>query len=239
MVRSSGSRRCCESGLEPTKPNAQARTFARLPSRATTSGMFSGRLKGFVPVLLFSVCAATAEPIEPSAIEVIDGDIIRANGRTIRLIGFDAPETGSHARCESERTLAAKATFRLRQLVSAGGLDLRLVPCACRPGTEGTPHCNYGRACGVLTAAGKEVGVLRISEGLARSYVCGRTSCPTRKPWCESMNGPSQSSAHAAVTYLPSNERINRHGSKPIAAATSRNSITSSRRSPPPSYFAT
>jgi hypothetical protein len=53
--------------------------------------------------------------------------------------------------CESERALAAKATFRLRQL-SAGGLDLELIPCACRPGTEGTRQCNYGRACGVLTA---------------------------------------------------------------------------------------
>src|SRR6516225_8456285 len=85
---------------------------------------------------------------------------------------------GSSAlRRESERMLAAKATFRLRQLVSRGGLDLQLVPCACRRGTEGTPHCNYGRACGTLTAAGKDVGELLISEGLARNYVCGRTTC--------------------------------------------------------------
>jgi hypothetical protein len=60
--------------------------------------------------------------------------------------GFDAPESGFRAQCESERALAAKATFRLRQLVSAGGLDLELIPCSCRPGTEGTRQCNYGRA---------------------------------------------------------------------------------------------
>ena len=149
-----------------------------------------GRLHSQIWLVILSVlavCSTTlgfAQPIEPRAIEIIDGDTIRANGRTVRLVGFDAPEAGYHARCESERALAAKATFRLRQLVSRGGLDLQLVPCACRRGTEGTPHCNYGRACGVLTAAGEDVGALLISEGLARSYVCGRTSCPPRRQWC-------------------------------------------------------
>jgi endonuclease YncB( thermonuclease family) len=138
-------------------------------------------------VSVLVVCSTTlgfAESIKPGAIEVIDGDTIRANGRIVRLAGLDVPEAGYHARCENERTLAAKTTFRLRQLVSRGGLDLQLVPCACRRGTEGTPHCNYGRACGVLTAVGEDVGALLISEGLARSYVCGRTSCPPRRPWC-------------------------------------------------------
>jgi endonuclease YncB( thermonuclease family) len=74
--------------------------------------------------------------IEPGAIEAIDGDTIRANGQTVRLVGFDAPEAGNHARCESERTLAARATFRLRQLVSVGGLELQLIACSCRPGTR-------------------------------------------------------------------------------------------------------
>jgi endonuclease YncB( thermonuclease family) len=90
-------------------------------------------------VLVLAVCSTTlgfAEPIKPSAIEVIDGDTIRANGRTVRLVGFDAPEAGYHARCESERALAAKATSRLRQLISRGGLDLQLVPCACRMGNS-------------------------------------------------------------------------------------------------------
>jgi endonuclease YncB( thermonuclease family) len=77
------------------------------------------------------VGSSAAEPIAPGAIEVIDGDTIRADGRTVRLVGFDAPEAGYHAQCESERTPAAKATFRLRQLVSGGGLDLQLLPCAC------------------------------------------------------------------------------------------------------------
>jgi endonuclease YncB( thermonuclease family) len=127
---------------------------------------------------------AAADPIAPGDIEVIDGDTIRAQARTVRLVGFDAPESGLRAQCESERAIAAKATFRLRQLVSAGGLDLTLIPCSCRRGTEGTPRCNYGRACGVLTAASKDVGLVLISEGLARRYVCGCTSCPPRESWC-------------------------------------------------------
>jgi hypothetical protein len=135
-------------------------------------------------ILIATVAAGAADPIAPGPIDVIDGDTIRAHGRSVRLVGFDAPESRLRAQCESERALAAKATFRVRQLVSAGGLDLELVPCACRSGTEGTPRCNHGRTCGVLTAAGKDVGEILISEGLARRYVCGRTSCPRREPWC-------------------------------------------------------
>jgi endonuclease YncB( thermonuclease family) len=84
-----------------------------------------------------------------------DGDTISTEGKTVRLVGFDTPEAGMNAKCEAERALAPKATFRLRQIIASGGLSLSLVPCARRPGTEGTPACNYGRACGVLTAAGQ------------------------------------------------------------------------------------
>ena len=36
-----------------------------------------------------------------------------------------------------------------------GGLQLRPVRCSCRPGTEGTSLCNYGRACGELRSHGR------------------------------------------------------------------------------------
>jgi hypothetical protein len=92
-------------------------------------------------MLAMAPVATLASPIEPGAIEVVDGDTIRAGGRTFRLVGFDTPETGSRARCEHERTLAAAASRRLRELVAGGGLDLERVACSCRPGTEGTPAC--------------------------------------------------------------------------------------------------
>jgi hypothetical protein len=34
---------------------------------------------------------------------VIDGDTVRWRGEKVRLVGFDAPESGNRARCQSER----------------------------------------------------------------------------------------------------------------------------------------
>src|SRR5262245_15087166 len=137
-----------------------------------------------VAVLVLKPFLERGEPLSAGAVAVVDGDTIRARGKTIRLVGIDTPEVGSHARCDHERALAARATARLRQLVSQDDLDLRLVPCACPRGTEGTPSCNYGRACGVLKAGGRDVADILIAERLARPYLCGRASCPPRSNWC-------------------------------------------------------
>jgi endonuclease YncB( thermonuclease family) len=134
-------------------------------------------------ILFVLVSVANASPLEPGQIEVVDGDTIRVQGERIRLVGFDAPET-YRSQCASERELGNRATFRLRQIVAGGGLDLERIACACRPGTEGTKRCNYGRSCGVLRARGKDVGELLIGEGLAHVYSCGRFSCPHRQGWC-------------------------------------------------------
>jgi endonuclease YncB( thermonuclease family) len=117
-------------------------------------------------------------------ISVIDGDTIRFKRQVYRVVGFDAPESGSRARCERERTLADAATNRLRQLVANGQTVLEPVPCSCPPGTEETPECNYGRLCAVLRAEGRDVGAILVSEGLARPYVCSQSRCPRRQSWC-------------------------------------------------------
>jgi len=131
----------------------------------------------------FGGITAPASP-DFGGIEVIDGDTIRRGGRVYRLVGFDTPETGRNARCERERTLGAAATRRLTGLLRGSGHVLTRVPCACHPGTEGTSACNYGRLCARLMVQGRDVGAILISEGLARSYVCGGTSCPPRAGWC-------------------------------------------------------
>jgi endonuclease YncB( thermonuclease family) len=143
------------------------------------------RIHLLLVTLLTAVTLAHADPIASSDIYVIDGDTIEARGQRIRLVGFDAPELGSHAHCGLERMLAARATSRLRQIIRIGEeIDLQLVDCSCRPGTEGTRLCNYGRACGYLTVDGQDVGDTLIAENLAHPLVCGRFSCPKRQPWC-------------------------------------------------------
>jgi endonuclease YncB( thermonuclease family) len=133
--------------------------------------------------ILLAPAPAFGEPIEPSDVRVLDGDTVEARGRAVRLVGFDTPET-DRAQCAAERVLGNRAAVRLRQLIASGALDLALVPCNCRPGTEGTRACNYGRACGVLTIGGYDVGRTLIAEGLARSYVCRGDRCPRRRGWC-------------------------------------------------------
>jgi endonuclease YncB( thermonuclease family) len=135
-------------------------------------------------LLLFLMSNATAEPVTLRNIQIIDGDTIRHGGRVVRLVGFDTPETGERARCDSERKLGTAATNRLRELIATGTAALDAVPCSCRTGTEGTQFCNYGRACGVLTINGRDVATILIAEELAHPLRCGARSCPPRQPWC-------------------------------------------------------
>ena len=130
--------------------------------------------------------AVSSAPMTSDEVRVIDGDTIRLNHQKpdIRLIGFNAPET-RRAICQAERELGDKATRRLRDLVQSSKLDFEFVACACPPGTEGTPSCNYGRRCGTLKANGQDVGLILIRENLAVPFVCGQARCPpTPKPWC-------------------------------------------------------
>ena len=115
---------------------------------------------------------------------VVDGDTVRWGGKIVRLVGFDTPETGNRARCAAERAKGDAATARLRELIANGVVTVELVRCACRPGTEGTKACNFGRSCGVLRVVGRDAGLILVAEGLARTYRCERFSCPPRGSWC-------------------------------------------------------
>lgn len=97
---------------------------------------------------------------KPTSIYVIDGDTIslKDSKPNVRLVGFNAPETGSGARCEIERQKGEAAKQRLRELVSKGRPDFHQVACSCPPGTEGTNACNFGRRWGTLRVNGVDVG---------------------------------------------------------------------------------
>ena len=71
--------------------------------------------------------------------------MIDIHRQRVRLMGFDAPELDDRARCTIERMLATRAAARLRQIIRRGdNIDLRMVACACRPGTEGTSNAIMG-----------------------------------------------------------------------------------------------
>jgi endonuclease YncB( thermonuclease family) len=103
------------------------------------------------------------------SIVVIDGDTVRAQGVTVRLLGFDAPET-YNAQCAFENELGMKAKRRLEAMInhsetismqSTGRLD------------------RYGRTLGTLIINGMDVADTMILEELAVPYEGGK-----RRNWC-------------------------------------------------------
>jgi endonuclease YncB( thermonuclease family) len=135
-------------------------------------------------VLAILIVPIRSEPIAPGAVQVVDGQTVRARGQNVRLVGFDTPPVGINAHCEGERSVAAQAARRLQALVAGGELDLKIMPCSCSVGPQATLRCSSTQTCGVLKARGLDVGATLISEGLAKSYVCGAASCPPRPSWC-------------------------------------------------------
>jgi endonuclease YncB( thermonuclease family) len=136
---------------------------------------------------LLIMTAVYAEPIASNDIYVLDANTIDMHGQPVRLVGFDAPDEGERARCATERTLAARAAARLRQIIRHGDkFDLQIVACGCPPGTEGTQQCNNGSPCGHLTVDGKDVGAMLVAENLAHTPVCGQSSCEKHTSWCSS-----------------------------------------------------
>ena len=105
----------------------------------------------------------------PSQLTVVDGDTVNLAGQTIRLVGFDTPET-YRAECASERRLGDAATDRLRELLArASSAELAYLP---RPD-------RYGRDLARLMLDGQDVADIMVGEGLARRYSGGQ-----RRPWC-------------------------------------------------------
>nr|WP_260856064.1 thermonuclease family protein [Pseudomonas psychrotolerans] len=91
--------------------------------------------------------------------QVVDGDTLRlVDGRSVRLIGVNAPELGKSG--GTAQPFAEAARRRLQALVEASGERLRLVP-----GREATDH--YGRTLAHLyDRQGSNLEARLIAEGL-------------------------------------------------------------------------
>ena len=161
---------------------------------------------GIVLVQAWPTIVGNLEPIRSKSVgassaisvRVVDGDTISLNdGRPdVRLVGFNAPETGSRARCDAERSKGEAAKSRLRQLVSTGSLGFQQVACSCPPGTEGTNACNFCRRCGILTVDGRDVGSILISEGLA-------SAAPRVVRRCRARGADKRSGRWSAYSIVP------------------------------------
>lgn len=107
--------------------------------------------------------------VSPSQLTIVDGDTVRLSGQSIRLVGFDTPET-YRARCNNERTLGNAATKRLRDLLArASTIELVYLRRKDR----------YGRNLARLMLDGRDVADIMVEEGFARRYSGGQ-----RWSWC-------------------------------------------------------
>lgn len=112
---------------------------------------------------------SAVDRVIPSHLTVIDGDTVRLSGQSIRLVGFDTPET-YRAQCDAERVRGDAATERLRELLSrASSAQLVYLP----------RRDQYGRDLARLMLDGRDVADIMVGEGFARRYSGGQ-----RRGWC-------------------------------------------------------
>lgn len=106
-------------------------------------------------------------------INIIDGDTIRMDGITIRIIDLDTPET-FRSRCENELVLGLAAKEHLRSLLDSGAVTY-----------EATGTDRYGRTLANVYVSGVNVGQQMIRDGVALPYQPGKDAKLARlRHWC-------------------------------------------------------
>lgn len=127
--------------------------------KASLWGAFFVWALGGASLALAEECPLLPDGQEVTVRQVVDGDTLRlVDGRSVRLIGVNAPELGRSG--GTAQPFAEAARRRLQALVEASGERLRLVP-----GREATDH--YGRTLAHLyDRQGSNLEARLIAEGL-------------------------------------------------------------------------
>ncbi|MDD2048036.1 thermonuclease family protein [Pseudomonas putida] len=131
--------------------------LAMLLKKASLVGAFFVGAIWQLPALAF--CPLPVDPQLVSVRQVVDGDTLRLNdGRSVRLIGINAPEIGRKGR--TSEPFAEAARQRLQALVKASGAEVGLVP-----GVESKDK--YGRTLAhIYGRSGDNFEAQLLSEGL-------------------------------------------------------------------------
>ena len=93
--------------------SAVAVCCCRYSRSSFSSRVFSMAMTACAAKFCTSSTCLSADPIEPGALRVIDGDTIEAAGAVVRLVGFDTPEPGRRAQCSIEAERGELASARL------------------------------------------------------------------------------------------------------------------------------
>lgn len=125
--------------------------------KASLWGAFFVGAIWFAPAQAF--CTAPQNLSRATVQQVVDGDTVRLkDGRSVRLIGINAPEIGRKGR--SDEPFAVAARRRLQALVDASGGQVGL-----QAGIERQDH--YGRTLAYLYSAdGRSLDAQLLAEGL-------------------------------------------------------------------------
>jgi endonuclease YncB( thermonuclease family) len=140
--------------------------FAGLLSGLVVAWAWPGAEEAVAPL---GIGALPSEGRGQRAVRVIDGDTFDYRGMRVRVADIDTPEVAGQ--CAAETALAARATRRMRALLTAGPFELDRLP-------TGRDEDRYGRKLRIVTRGGRSLGDQLVAEGLARTWT-GR-----REPWC-------------------------------------------------------
>lgn len=108
----------------------------------------------------------TVSPIQAADVRVVDGDTIKLDGETIRVMNIDAPEIHP-CRCQIECDLGYRAKEFAERFLN-GPIVL----------TRADRKDKYGRSLARIAVNNVDLGEALIARGLARKWE-GR-----RRPWC-------------------------------------------------------